>query len=181
MSKRIQTSSDMHRAITRISHEILEKNSGSEDIILVAMHSRGVPLANRIKESIKLFEGVDITVGELDIGLYRDDTSERGVGYIKPTKIPDDINSKTVILVDDVLYTGRSIRAAMDAIHDLGRPKQIQLAVLVDRGHREIPIRADFIGKNVPTSKYEDIKVNLTEIDGIDEVTIIENRIKNAN
>ena len=181
MSKRIQTSSDMHRAITRISHEILEKNSGSEDLILVGMHSRGVPLANRIKESIKLFEGVDITVGELDIGLYRDDTSERGVGHIKPTKIPDDINSKTVILVDDVLYTGRSIRAAMDAIHDLGRPKQIQLAVLVDRGHREIPIRADFIGKNVPTSKYEDIKVNLTEIDGIDEVTIIEDRIKNAN
>ena len=181
MTKRIQSSSQMQRAIARISHEILERNSGTENIILVGMHSRGVPLANRIKESIKVFEGVSISVGELDIGLYRDDTPKRGVAQIKPTKIPTDITSKTIILVDDVLYTGRSIRAAMDAIHDLGRPKQIQLAVLVDRGHREIPIRADFIGKNVPTSKNEDIKVHLTEIDGIDEITIIENKDTNAS
>ena len=172
MTKRIQSSSQMQRAIARISHEILESNSGTENLVLVGMHSRGVPLANRIRDAINLFEDVAITVGELDIGLYRDDTSERGVTQINPTKIPEDIISKTVILVDDVLYTGRSIRAAMDAIHDLGRPKQIQLAVLVDRGHREIPIRADFIGKNVPTSKYEDIQVKLKEIDGVDEVTI---------
>ena len=181
MKKLIQSSDQIQRAISRISHEILERNSGTEDLILVGMHSRGVPLANRIKEAINLFEGVSITVGELDIGLYRDDTSERGVAHIKPTKIPEDINSKTIILVDDVLYTGRSIRAAMDAIHDLGRPKQIQLAVLVGRGHREIPIRADFIGKNIPTSRQEDIKVNLTEIDGLDEVTITESRATNAN
>jgi pyrimidine operon attenuation protein/uracil phosphoribosyltransferase len=171
----------MQRAIARISHEILEKNSGTENLVLVGMHSRGVPLANRIKDAINLFEGVEITVGELDIGLYRDDTSERGVTQIKPTKIPEDINSKTVILVDDVLYTGRSIRAAMDAIHDLGRPKQIQLAVLVDRGHREIPIRADYIGKNVPTSKHEDIQVKLKEIDGVDEVVITNTDSRNIH
>ena len=170
--KKIQTDVQMKRALTRISHEILERNSGAENVILVGMHSRGVPLAFRIRTLIEIHEGRSVDVGSLDIGLYRDDISEKPQPTMKPTDISVDINGKIVVIVDDVLYTGRSIRAAMDAINDLGRPSQIQLAVLIDRGHRELPIRADFVGKNVPTSKEEDVEVRIIEVDGVDEVII---------
>jgi len=170
--KSIQTDVQMKRALTRISHEILERNSGAENVILVGMHSRGVPLAFRIKTLIESYEEQTVDVGSLDIGLYRDDISEKPQTTMKPTDISVDINGRIVVIVDDVLYTGRSIRAAMDAINDLGRPSQIQLAVLIDRGHRELPIRADFVGKNVPTSKEEDVEVRIIEVDGVDEVII---------
>tara|TARA_B110000014_G_C20125958_1_gene599820 strand:- start:4013 stop:4573 length:561 start_codon:yes stop_codon:yes gene_type:complete len=174
--KRIQTDVQMKRALTRISHEILERNSGADNVILVGMHSRGVPLAFRIRDLIESYEAQTVDVGSLDIGLYRDDISEKPQPTMKPTDISVDINGKIVVIVDDVLYTGRSIRAAMDALNDLGRPSQIQLAVLIDRGHRELPIRADFVGKNVPTSKEEDVEVRIIEVDGMDEV-IISNEI----
>ena len=141
-------------------------------MVLVGMHSRGVPLAKRISSIIHGFEYKTVDVGVLDIGLYRDDISEKGSQRMRPTDIPVDINSKRVVIVDDVLYTGRSIRAAMDALNDFGRPGQIQLAVLVDRGHRELPIRPDYVGKNVPTAKEEDVHVRLVETDGLDEVVI---------
>lgn len=170
--KLIQSAGQMKRALTRISHEILERNGGVTNVVLVGMHSRGVPLAQRISNSILGFEGHGVEVGSLDIGLYRDDIAEKGSPRMRPTNIPVDINGKRVILVDDVLYTGRSIRAAMDALNDLGRPGQIQLAVLIDRGHRELPIRADYVGKNVPTARHEDVRVKLEETDGVDEIII---------
>ena len=162
----------MKRALTRISHEILERNGGANDVVLVGMHSRGVPLSKRMNSIIENVENRSVEVGALDIGLYRDDIAEKGVLTVRPTDIPTDINGKKIVIVDDVLYTGRSIRAAMDALNDLGRPNQIQLAVLIDRGHRELPIRADYVGKNVPTSREEDVEVRLLEIDGVDEVVI---------
>ena len=170
--KRIQSSTQIKRALTRISHEILERNGGINNVVLVGMHSRGVPLAKRISSIIHGFESKTVDVGILDIGLYRDDISEKGSQRMRPTDIPVDINGKRVVIVDDVLYTGRSIRAAMDALNDFGRPGQIQLAVLVDRGHRELPIRPDYVGKNVPTAKEEDVQVRLEETDGLDEVVI---------
>lgn len=170
--KRIQSSTQIKRALTRISHEILERNGGINNVVLVGMHSRGVPLAKRISSIIHGFESKTVDVGILDIGLYRDDISEKGSQRMRPTNIPVDINGKRVVLIDDVLYTGRSIRAAMDALNDFGRPGQIQLAVLVDRGHRELPIRPDYVGKNVPTAKEEDVHVRLEETDGLDEVVI---------
>ena len=170
--KRIQSSTQIKRALTRISHEILERNGGINNVVLVGMHSRGVPLAKRISSIIHGFESKTVDVGLLDIGLYRDDISEKGSQRMRPTDIPVDINGKRVVIVDDVLYTGRSIRAAMDALNDFGRPSQIQLAVLVDRGHRELPIRPDYVGKNVPTAKEEDVHVRLEETDGLDEVVI---------
>ena len=170
--KLIQSSSQMKRALTRISHEILERNGGANDVVLVGMHSRGVPLSKRMNSIIENVENRSVEVGALDIGLYRDDIAEKGVLTVSPTDIPTDINGKKIVIVDDVLYTGRSIRAAMDALNDLGRPNQIQLAVLIDRGHRELPIRADYVGKNVPTSREEDVEVRLMEIDGVDEVVI---------
>lgn len=170
--KLIQSPNQMKRALTRISHEILERNGGVTDVILVGMHSRGVPLSKRMSSIIKNVENRSIEVGVLDIGMYRDDIAEKGVLPVRPTDIKTDINGKKIVIVDDVLYTGRSIRAAMDALNDLGRPKQIQLAVLIDRGHRELPIRADYVGKNVPTSREEDVEVRLVEIDGVDEVVI---------
>ena len=170
--KRIQSSTQIKRALTRISHEILERNGGINNVVLVGMHSRGVPLAKRISSIIHGFESKTVDVGLLDIGLYRDDISEKGSQRMRPTDIPVDINGKRVVIVDDVLYTGRSIRAAMDALNDFGRPGQIQLAVLVDRGHRELPIRPDYVGKNVPTAKEEDVHVRLEETDGLDEVVI---------
>ena len=162
----------MKRALTRISHEILERNGGANDVVLVGMHSRGVPLSKRMNSIIENVENRSVEVGALDIGLYRDDIAEKGVVTVRPTDISTDINGKKIVIVDDVLYTGRSIRAAMDALNDLGRPNQIQLAVLIDRGHRELPIRADYVGKNVPTSREEDVEVRLVEIDGVDEVVI---------
>ena len=170
--KRIQSSTQIKRALTRISHEILERNGGINNVVLVGMHSRGVPLAKRISSIIHGFESKTVDVGILDIGLYRDDISEKGSQRMRPTDIPVDINGRRVVIVDDVLYTGRSIRAAMDALNDFGRPGQIQLAVLVDRGHRELPIRPDYVGKNVPTAKEEDVHVRLEETDGLDEVVI---------
>ena len=173
IEKRIQNPVQIERALTRISHEILERNGGVTDVVLVGMHSRGVPLAQRISTAIERFEGVRVPVGKLDIGMYRDDISEKGSPLMKPTDIPSDINGKTVVIIDDVLYTGRSIRAAMDALVDFGRPQQIQLAILLDRGHRELPIRPDYVGQNIPTASDEQVKVRLVETDGVDEVSII--------
>ena len=161
----------MRRALVRISHEILERNGGADDLVIVGLHSGGVPIAQRIAEFVKSFEGNDVPVGSLDIGLYRDDLAGGARPLMRPTSIPS-IQGLRVVLVDDVLYTGRSIRAAMDALTDFGRPSQIQLAVLVDRGHRELPLRADYVGKNVPTSNDEEVNVRLTEIDNVDEVLL---------
>ena len=168
-------SSDIKRALYRIAHEIIERNKGVEDIVLIGLWTRGVPLARRIADIIQHFEGVPVPVGALDIALYRDDISSLELrSTLRKTDISSDITDKHVVLVDDVLYTGRSIRAAMDALIDLGRPKSIQLAVLIDRGHRELPIRADYVGKNIPSSRDEEIQVQLEETDGVDEVTIKE-------
>lgn len=163
----------MRRALTRIAHEVLEKNKGIRDCVLVGVKTRGVPLARRLGERISQIEGDQVPVGELDITLYRDDLTHKSEDpVVKGNDIPVSITGKKVILVDDVLYTGRTVRAAMDALIDLGRPRSIQLAVLVDRGHRELPIRADYVGKNVPTSKAENIKVAVREVDGQDQVLI---------
>jgi pyrimidine operon attenuation protein/uracil phosphoribosyltransferase len=163
----------MRRAIVRISHEIIEKNKGVEDVVLVGIHTLGVPLAERLAGAIEKIEDVKVPVGMVDITMYRDDLSSLDYNpVVHSTEIDVDLNGKTVILVDDVLFTGRTIRAALDAIIDMGRPKAIQLAVLIDRGHRELPIRADFAGKNVPTSKKEDVRVSLVENHGTDEVVI---------
>ncbi len=172
--KVLMTSEEMGRALARIAHEIVERNKGAEDFVLVGLWTRGVPLAHRLAATIHNFEAVSIPVGVLNIGLYRDDVFDLELkSVIQNTDIPADITNKKVILVDDVLYTGRSIRAAMDALVDLGRPKSIQLAVLVDRGHRELPIRADYVGKNIPSSRDEKIQVQLKEIDGADKVAIV--------
>ena len=163
------------RALTRIAHEILEKNKGTQGLCLIGIRNRGVFLAHRLAESVKRIENADIPVGALDITLYRDDlTLIAQQPLVRKTEIDFDITDKNVILVDDVLYTGRTIRAALDALIDFGRPKQILLAVLVDRGHRELPVRADFVGKNIPTAKNETIEVRLEEVDRVDEVVIIE-------
>lgn len=163
------------RAITRLSHEIIERNKGIEDVVLVGIKTRGVPIADRIGKKIQQIEGASVNTGEVDITLYRDDLKKIDVDpVINGSNVQFSIDDKIVILVDDVLYTGRTVRSALDAIIDIGRPKAIQLAVLVDRGHRELPIRADYVGKNVPTSKGEIISVKLSEIDGEDSVTINE-------
>jgi pyrimidine operon attenuation protein/uracil phosphoribosyltransferase len=163
------------RAITRISHEIIERNKGIEDVVLVGIKTRGVPIADRIGKKIEQFEGTIVHTGEIDITLYRDDLNKIDMDpVVKGSNIEFSIDDKIVILVDDVLYTGRTVRSALDAIIDIGRPKAIQLAVLVDRGHRELPIRADYVGKNVPTSKDEIISVKLSETDSEDSVTINE-------
>ncbi|MDH7576467.1 MAG: bifunctional pyr operon transcriptional regulator/uracil phosphoribosyltransferase PyrR [Bacillota bacterium] len=165
----------IRRALTRIAHEILEKNKGTQDLVLIGIRRRGVPLAQRIAAKIKEIEGTAVPLGILDITLYRDDLSRLGYHpVIRKTEVPFSITDKKVVLVDDVLFTGRTVRAALDALMDLGRPQLIQLAVLVDRGHRELPIRADFVGKNVPTSQREIISVHLQEVDGIDKVVIDE-------
>lgn len=164
----------IQRVVTRITHEILERNKGTEDLVLIGLRSRGVDLARRIARELKLIEGTDIPVGALDVTLYRDDLDKVGPQpVVRKTEIPFAINEKRVVLVDDVLYTGRTIRAALDSLIDLGRPRLIQLAVLVDRGHRELPIRADYVGKNVPTSRQEQVQVLLTEEDGVDKVVIV--------
>ncbi len=165
---------DIRRAITRIAHEIVERNHGCDGIVLIGVHTRGVPIAKRIAANISLFEQAEVLVGDLDISLHRDDLLSLDVQpVLRPTNIPTDIEGKRIVLVDDVLYTGRSIRAAIDALIEFGRPQYIQLVVLVDRGHREIPIRADYVGKNMPTSRDEQVEVRLEEIDGTDEVVIV--------
>ncbi|MDI9438905.1 MAG: bifunctional pyr operon transcriptional regulator/uracil phosphoribosyltransferase PyrR [Limnochordia bacterium] len=165
----------IRRALTRIGHEIVERNRGTEGVVLVGIRTRGVPLAERLAEVIERIEGVQIPVGVLDITLYRDDLSSVAEQpIVSHTSMPMSVEGRVVVLVDDVLFTGRTARAALDAIMDLGRPARVQLAVLVDRGHRELPIRADYVGKNVPTSTREVIAVRLREIDGDDRVVILE-------
>jgi len=165
----------IRRALTRIAHEIVEKNKGVENIVLVGIRTRGVPIAERLAENIEKIEGQKPPVGVLDITLYRDDLSTLAYQpIVRPTELPVDITGKIVVLVDDVLYTGRTIRAALDAVIDNGRPKTIQLAVLVDRGHRELPIRADFVGKNVPTSSKEVVSVQLQSTDEAENVILRE-------
>ena len=171
--KIIMNQEDIRRTLARIAHEIMERNKTTEHLVLVGMRTRGVPLAKRLAATIKGFEGFEIPVGALDISLYRDDLSSLNLKpIVRSTNIPVTIDDKSIVLVDDVLYTGRSTRAAMDALTDLGRPKSVQLAVLVDRGHRELPIRADYIGKNIPSSIHEEIQVKLEETDGIDEIVV---------
>lgn len=165
----------IRRAITRIAHEIVEKNKGTDKLILVGIRRRGVPLAERIRHYIEEFEGVKLPLGILDITLYRDDLSTIDVQpVVHETDVPVSVEGKTVILIDDVLYTGRTARAALDATMDLGRAERIQLAVLVDRGHRELPIRADYVGKNLPTSSREIVAVRLKEVDGDEDVLLLE-------
>lgn len=164
----------VQRAITRISHEILERNKGIKNIVLIGIKTRGVPLAERISDKMNEIEGEQVPVSFLDITLYRDDLTEIGSDAIIKDEINIDINGKTIILVDDVIYTGRTARAALNALVKKGRPSRVQLAVLIDRGHRELPIRPDYVGKNLPTSREENIKVNLKEIDNIDNVLILE-------
>jgi pyrimidine operon attenuation protein / uracil phosphoribosyltransferase len=164
---------DIQRALTRISHEILESNRGSDDLVLLGIPTRGVMLAERIAGIIGSLEQRDIPVGALDVTMYRDDLDRHPTRTPRPTRIPESgVDGRTVVLVDDVLYSGRTIRAALDAIGDLGRPRAVRLAVLVDRGHRELPIRADFVGKNLPSAAAERVNVRLTEIDGDDAVAI---------
>jgi len=172
--KIIMTSGDIRRTLARIAHEIIERNRSTDSLILVGVHTRGVPLARRLADNIGEFEGSPIPVGALDIYRYRDDLAAVELETVAPrTDIPASVDGKSIVLVDDVLYTGRSVRAAMDALIDLGRPKSIQLAVLIDRGHRELPIRADYVGKNMPSSRHEEIQVRLIETDGIDEVALV--------
>ena len=160
---------DLRRAVTRIAHEIVERNHGATEVVLVGLYTRGVALARRLAAAIASFESVTVPVGALDATFYRDDIGLRAVAPIGPTEVPD-IASKVAVLVDDVLFTGRTVRAALDALLELGRPRAVQLAVLVDRGHRELPVRADFVGKNLPTGALEDVRVRLREVDGGDDV-----------
>ncbi|MCM3713126.1 bifunctional pyr operon transcriptional regulator/uracil phosphoribosyltransferase PyrR [Alkalihalobacillus oceani] len=177
MTRVILDEQAIRRGITRVAHEIIERNKGIENCVLVGIKTRGIYLAKRLAERIEQIEGASIPVGEIDITLYRDDLTVKSKSeepIIQGTDIPVTISGMKVILVDDVLYTGRTVRAALDALIDLGRPEQIQLAVLIDRGHRELPIRPDYVGKNVPTSKSEVIVAKLSEVDDSDQVTIEE-------
>lgn len=174
LKAKIIDASGMERTITRLAHEILERNKGADNIVVVGIRTRGEPLAKRIAEKIEAVEKVKLSIGFLDITLYRDDLlGKLEQPRMKGTDILFDINGRDVVLVDDVLYTGRTIRAALDGLTDIGRPRSIQLAVLVDRGHRQLPIKADFVGKSVPTSAGESIRVHLKEIDGEDEVLLM--------
>jgi pyrimidine operon attenuation protein/uracil phosphoribosyltransferase len=175
VKKRLLDAARMNRAIRRMAIETLEKNRGLEDLMIVGIRSRGVPIGERMAREIEQMEGQPVSFGILDITLYRDDlTTVAPQPVVKPTKLPEPIDNKNIVLVDDVLYTGRTVRAALDAIIDYGRPRQVMLAVLIDRGHRELPIHADIIGKTVPTDAHEVIKVKLVETDGEDEVLIME-------
>jgi len=171
--KKLLSADDIRRAVARLAHEVVERNQGVEALVLVGLRTRGLPLARRLQRRIFEFEGTEVPLGELDITLYRDDVHQRAPRPLGPTSMPVDIADKTVVLVDDFLYTGRTIRAALDALIDLGRPRSIQLVCLVDRGHRELPIRPDYVGKNVPTSRHEKVAVRLEEVDGVDEVALI--------
>ena len=160
------------RALRRIAHEIVEANRGLENVIVLGIHTRGAPLAERLAKFLTEVEGASVPVGSVDIGMYRDDLDTRPTKPLGHTELPEPLDGQTIVLVDDVLYTGRTIRAALDALADLGRPGKVQLAVLVDRGHRELPIRADYVGKNLPTSQSERVSVHLAEIDGEENVMI---------
>ena len=165
LRSQIFAADDLRRAHTRIAHEIVERNHGAADVVLVGLYTRGVAIARRLAAVIEGFEQVQVPVGALDVAFYRDDIALRPVQPLGPTEVPVDISGRVVVLVDDVLYTGRTIRAALDALTELGRPRAVQLAVLVDRGHRELPIRADFVGKNLPTNEADDVRVRLIETD----------------
>jgi pyrimidine operon attenuation protein/uracil phosphoribosyltransferase len=172
-TKIIVSRADLSRIVDRIAHQILEKTDGARDTVLLGVPTRGVPLARRLAGRIRAFEGVEVPVGTLDVTLYRDDLRLRGTRAIGPTDLPSaGVDGHRIILVDDVLFSGRTIRAALDALADLGRPRIVQLAVLVDRGHRELPIRADYVGKNIPTAREETVRVLLTETDGMDEIRL---------
>jgi pyrimidine operon attenuation protein/uracil phosphoribosyltransferase len=173
---RVMEPDDVRRALVRIAHEIVERNRGTEDLVIVGIRTRGGPLAERIAGEIASFEGVDLPSGALDVSLYRDDVALRGPRSLETTTVPPDLDGRVVVLVDDVLYTGRTVRAAFEALLNLGRPRAVRLAVLVDRGHRELPIRADHVGKNLPTSAGEVVKVHVAEVDGEDAVLIGEFR-----
>lgn len=168
----VMTATDLGRATRRIAHEIVERHHGTDELLLVGIHSRGVPLAEQIAGEVEQFEGVQIPVGELDIGLYRDDLSRRPTTRLGRTLIPVDLTDQTVVLVDDVLFTGRTIRAALDALLDLGRPRRIELAVMCDRGHRELPIRPDYVGKNLPTGPSQRVMVRIPGVDDLAGVWI---------
>ncbi|MEU8249347.1 bifunctional pyr operon transcriptional regulator/uracil phosphoribosyltransferase PyrR [Nonomuraea sp. NPDC048916] len=178
-SRAVLEGPDIHRALTRIAHEILERTKGADGVVLLGIPTRGVTLARRLGDRIERFEGVKIPVGSIDITMYRDDLRLRPARPLGRTELPSDgIDDRTVVLVDDVLYSGRTVRAALDALNDLGRPTAVQLATLVDRGHRELPIRADYVGKNLPTAKSEKVKVYLEEIDGRDAVLLMKEGAK---
>ncbi|MCU1613926.1 MAG: Uracil phosphoribosyltransferase [Frankiales bacterium] len=178
------SSADVARVVDRMAHQLIERvaaapadgaTEGLADLVLVGIPTRGAPLARRLAARIEAFSGTPVDVGTVDITLYRDDLRLRGVRALEPTLLPDaGVDGRLVVLVDDVLFSGRSVRAALDALRDLGRPRAVQLAVLVDRGHRELPIRADYVGKNVPTSRHQQVKVRLAEVDGVDEVLLTE-------
>ena len=170
--RRLLGPDDIGRMVRRIAHEIVETQGGTDGLVLLGIQTRGVPLARRIASALQEIEGVSVPVGELDVTLYRDDLTLRGPKPIGSTDVPVDVEGRTVVLVDDVLYTGRTIRAALDAVSSIGRPARIRLAALVDRGHRELPIRADHVGKNIPTAGDEVVQVRLVETDGVDEVLI---------
>ncbi len=170
---RVMDATAIDRALVRIAHEILERNKGAEELVLLGIRTRGLPLAQRLGDQLTRIESYPVPVGAVDITLYRDDLKQRRNRPVHPTEIPCRLDAKHVVLVDDVLYTGRSIRAAMDALVDFGRPQTIQLAVLIDRGHRELPIRADYIGKNIPTARSEQVYVRLNEVDGENAVIIL--------
>jgi pyrimidine operon attenuation protein/uracil phosphoribosyltransferase len=170
--RRLLGPDDIGRMVRRIAHEIVETQGGTDGLVLLGIQTRGVPLARRIASALQEIEGVSVPVGELDVTLFRDDLTLRGPKPIGSTDVPVDVEGRTVVLVDDVLYTGRTIRAALDAVSSIGRPARIRLAALVDRGHRELPIRADHVGKNIPTAGDEVVQVRLVETDGVDEVLI---------
>ena len=173
IQRQIMNHDDIRRALSRVAHEISERNRGVRDVVLVGIYTGGVYLARRLASNLLEFEGTAVPVAALDINLYRDDLQNRSRPVVRPTDMPQSIHGKRVVLVDDVLYTGRTVRAAMDALNDFGRPDQVQLAILLDRGHRELPIRPDYVGQNVPTAPDEVVKVRLTETEGIDEVAIV--------
>ncbi len=174
--RRLLDADDLSRMIRRLAHELIEGNGGAEDLVLLGVRTRGAPIARRLAAAITEIEGVEVPVGELDVTLYRDDLALREPMPIGATEVPVDVEGRTVVLVDDVLYTGRTVRAALDATSALGRPARIRLVCLVDRGHRELPVRADHVGKNIPTSADESVTVRLLETDGVDEVVIEESR-----
>ncbi len=174
--RRLLDADDLSRMIRRLAHELIEGNGGAEDLVLLGVRTRGAPIARRLAVAITEIEGIEVPVGELDVTLYRDDLALREPMPIGATEVPVDVEGRTVVLVDDVLYTGRTVRAALDATSALGRPARIRLVCLVDRGHRELPVRADHVGKNIPTSAEENVTVRLVETDGVDEVVIEESR-----
>jgi pyrimidine operon attenuation protein/uracil phosphoribosyltransferase len=178
--REILSADDIRQALVRMAHEIVERNQGAHALMLVGLQRRGVPLAHRIADAIADFEQVEVPVGALDINLYRDDLTSRPQPLVRPTTLPAGLDGTRVVLVDDVLFTGRSIRAAMDALMDHGRPDSIQLAALIDRGHRELPVRADYVGKNVPTSLDEIVEVRLIEVDGYDGVDLVPRAVRSV-